>query len=62
MNYTWLFAMLACVLIGFILGAVLGFSVAKDMEDDGNVTIEHIKVPEQASADVWREDLDDPEG
>lgn len=65
MNTLILFALLVCMLIGFVFGAIIGIVIAHDeyAHEDDNVTIQTVYVPERCEdPNVWREDLDDPEG
>lgn len=67
MNYL-LIALLLCLLIGLAIGFVVGYVLGRDIgskpvrNDMTLETMEAIDMPKTAADDVWREDLDDPEG
>lgn len=63
-----LIALLLCLLVGIVTGFIIGFVLGHDLaerpvKDDMTLeTMEAIDIPKMAADDVWREDLDDPEG
>lgn len=63
-----LIALLLCLLVGLAVGFIVGYVLGRDIgskplrEDMTLDTMKAIDIPKMAADDVWRDDLDDPEG